>query len=308
MAPRSPKKTADESVVDHPDDEVMSDEGTEVYTDTDESASAKEVLSNVKMVDTQHLLEGSGNAGQTSPASFHPRSSVAAMSPMSDRSDPTGKKQKKKSRWWHKSPDKNVAATGGMAVAGAVAGAAAGAVVVGALHGHRHQDNTDDSMEEPGRIPTRSAGMADGTAMYQSGTAEHESPQSSKGSFSYESNNRLSTRERAIANAAMLTAAASPAAAELSPRHAKSTTGDGTTTYQNETMGEWSIEEGQEETAPDLDDSNNSAARQRKMKIAMSNKKKAGKPPRSPRNKSSTPRSNKSQLTSVSAILLGETF
>lgn len=300
VAASNPKKTPEDSKQQQTDSSSGDDSPAQDHPD-DEFETSKDVVSNMRIVDT-HIVER-GGAGQTSPASFHPKSGVAAMSPMSANSDPTGKSNKKKLRWWQRSPEKKAAATSGALVAGGAVGAVTGVAIAGASHSNHHDDNTDDSMDEPGRIPTRSAGMADGTAMYQSGTAEHESPQSSKGSFMYDSSRGRSTHERAKANAAMLTVAASPVAAELSRRHAKSTTGDGTTNYQNETMGEWSVEDEHEESAPTLDDSNNSAARQRKMKIAMGNsKKKAGKPPRSPRNKNTTPRSNKSQSSEVSGL------
>lgn len=183
--------------------------------------------------------------------------------------------------------------------------------------GERFRKLTGSYVKNKSRMSTQSAGNADGTDIYQNDAAEQGSVGSSKGSLSFRRGyGKPMSKEAAIqmrngnvhdANSDTLSCE-SPTGLDRVRRHAKSTAGDGTTNYQHETMGDWSVEDGDRDD-PSVTDSDKITERARRVRLSLSQlvSSQSKKPPKSPAAKlaldvATTPKSMATNASSVSAL------
>lgn len=199
--------------------------------------------------------------------------------------------------------------SGGERFAQLTATAAAGAAVgagIAAMAGKEQNKEEETPSDRKGRRASMTPGAADGTAEYQNDAATMGSLSAgSKGSLSFSrgKGHPLSSTEKAE----LIDSLKSDTDSEDSPsseakrrRHAKSTTGDGTKSYQNETMGEWSIEGDGDE--PSLESKSSSGGLRRRKMFGRRKSSSSLKPPKSPKASMDAVDTPKSAATNTSTI------
>ena len=203
------------------------------------------------------------------------------------------------------------ATSGGARLQQLTAAAAVGtAIGAGVASNSGAQSNAEETPSNgKGRRSSMTPGAIDGTAEYQNDAASMGSlSDGSKGSLSFRrgKGRPLSSEEKAKLVGSPRESdkdtdgEESPSDEEAKRRrHAKSTTGDGTKNYQNETMGEWSIEGDGDE--PSLESKSSGGLRRRKF-FGRRKSSSSAKPPKSPKAPVDAGETPKSAATNASTI------
>jgi hypothetical protein len=158
------------------------------------------------------------------------------------------------------------------------------------------------------RMSTKSAGNADGTAIYQVDTAEQGSVGSSKGSLSFRRGRGKPMLQQQLVTKLLREDAPEIDAAVSNERvrvHTKNTLGDGSTKYQHETMSNWFGEDDNDD--PSLNDSDSDGKRDKSGITANKILLRSMRPPKSPSKSTmlaqrDTPRSAVTNTSSISGL------